>query len=173
MTRENLKDLFSGKKIKIAEIGVEFGGFTDTYYNEENEINLIDMWETNGNDYYFSQRNGQVERGYQIILEKYSNKPNVKIVKMTSSEASKLFEDEYFDWIYIDADHSYEGVKKDISMWWPKLKKGGLFSGHDFDPSHNDSNYVKYGVKRAVEEFFGENFKLTNEQNYKSWYVFK
>lgn len=173
MTRENLKDLFGEKKIKIAEIGVEFGGFTDTYYNEENEINLIDMWETNGNDYYFSQRDGQVERGYQMILEKYSNKPNVKIVKMDSTEASKLFEDEYFDWIYIDADHSYEGVKQDISMWWPKLKKGGLFSGHDFDPSHNDPNYEKYGVKIAVEEFFGKNFNLTNEQNYKSWYVFK
>jgi hypothetical protein len=173
MTRENLKDFFEGKEIKIAEIGVEYGGYTDTYFDEKHDINLIDMWETKGNDYYFSSREGQVEEGYDKVLKKYGSKPNVKMVKMKSSDASKLYEDEYFDWIYIDADHSYDGVKEDILNWWPKLKKGGLFSGHDFDPSRNDSNYEMYGVRKAVEEIFGDNFNLTKEENYKSWYVFK
>jgi hypothetical protein len=173
MIRENLKDLFKGKKIKIAEIGVEYGSYTDIYYDENDEIHLIDMWQTEGNDYYFSKREGQVEQGYQKILLKYGDKSNVKIVKMKSCEASKLYEDDYFDWIYIDADHSYEGVKKDIENWWPKLKEGGLFSGHDFDPDFNDMNYEKYGVEKAVKEFFGENFQLTSEKNYKSWYVIK
>jgi hypothetical protein len=173
MTRENLKDLFKGRKIKIAEIGVEYGAYTDIYFNDEYEIHLIDMWETEGNDYYFSERPGQVERGYEKVLEKFGNKSNVKIIKMKSCEASKLYDDDYFDWIYIDADHSYDGVKKDIINWWPKLKKGGIFSGHDFDPSITDENFEKYGVEKAINEFFSNKFNLTSEKNYKSWYVFK
>jgi predicted O-methyltransferase YrrM len=131
------------------------------------------MWCTEGNDYYFSKKEGQVELGYEKVLSKYKDKTNVKLIKMKSSEASKLYDDEYFDWIYIDADHTYESVLEDIKMWLPKLKKGGVISGHDFDPSDDNLNFSLYGVEKAVKEIFGDNFKLTKESNYKSWYVFK
>ena len=36
------------------------------------------------------------------------------------------------DFVYIDARHDYKGAMEDIKAWWPKLKKGGLLSGHDF-----------------------------------------
>lgn len=173
MKRENLIELIMATNPKVAEIGVEYGGFTDLYFNDYYEIHLIDMWQTEGNDYYFSQRHGQVEEGYKKILSKYSNKKNVNIVKMKSTDASFLYDDNYFDWIYIDADHSYESVLEDIKKWYPKLKKGGIISGHDFDPSIDDVNYHKYGVEKAVREFFGDKFKLTSETNYKSWYVIK
>ncbi len=173
MTRNDLINLIEEKSPKIAEIGVEFGGFTDIYYRENSEIHLIDMWQTENNDYYFSERAGQVEQGYSQVLSKYGNASNVKMVKMRSDEAAKLYEDGYFDWIYIDADHTYEAVLDDIKNWLPKLKKGGIISGHDFDPDPSDSNYSLYGVEKAVKEFFGDNFKLTNESNYKSWYVLK
>lgn len=173
MTRNDLIKLINSENPKILEVGVEYGGFTDTYFKENYEIHLVDMWTTEGNDYYFSNRAGQVEEGYKKVLSKYSDKPNVKIIKMKSSEACSLYSDEYFDWIYIDADHSYNSVLEDIKNWFPKLKKGGLISGHDFDPDTRDTNYNFYGVEKAVREFFGDNFKLTNEQNYKSWYVIK
>jgi hypothetical protein len=173
MTRNELITLIETETPKIAEIGVEYGGYTDIYYKEDSEIHLIDMWQTEGNDYYFSKREGQVERGYEKVLLKYGDKTNVKLIKMKSSDASKLYEDEYFDWIYIDADHTYEAVLEDIKNWFPKLKKGGVISGHDFDPSPDDSNFSSYGVSKAVEEFFGNKFKLTEESNYKSWYVSK
>lgn len=172
MNREDLKNLIP-TNAKIAEIGVEYGGYTDTYFSNSYEIHLIDMWVTEGNDYYFSRRKGQVEHGYNKVLEKYSDKDNVKIIKMKSDEAYKLYDDEYFDWIYIDADHSYEAVKNDILNWLPKLKKGGLISGHDYDPSISDLNYEKYGVEKAVREIFENKFHVTNEENYKSWYVRK
>jgi hypothetical protein len=173
MNRNNLINLLKIDNPKILEIGVEYGGFTDTYYNENASIYLVDMWQTMGNDYYFSKRDGQVEKGYQEVLRKYSDKKNVTILKMMSSDTTKLFEDNFFDWIYIDADHSYESVLNDIKNWFPKLKTGGLFSGHDFDPDPEDTNFNMYGVEKAVREFFGNNFNLTNENKYKSWYVFK
>jgi predicted O-methyltransferase YrrM len=50
-----------------------------------------------------------------------------------------------FDFVFIDADHSYEAVKRDITLWRPKVKPGGWLCGHDLDKPH-------WGVRRAVEE---------------------
>jgi hypothetical protein len=71
-------------------------------------------------------------------------------LKMTSTEAAKLFEDESIDFVYIDACHEYESVKSDIHSWMPKIKKGGIIAGHDYNPTFP-------GVIQAVHEEFGEN----------------
>ena len=58
----------------------------------------------------------------------------------------KKFPDESIDFLFIDADHSYEAVKKDLELWYPKVKHGGVISGHDYtEPC---------GVKMAVDAFF-------------------
>lgn len=56
---------------------------------------------------------------------------NPQICEMTTHEASQLFEDNYFDLVFVDADHSYEACRKDLQDWWPKVKRGGVLSGHD------------------------------------------
>jgi hypothetical protein len=58
--------------------------------------------------------------------------------------------DNTLDILYLDADHSYEGVKKDLEAWYPKVKDGGVIAGHDFI---NEA----YGVRQAVEEFANRN----------------
>ena len=68
------------------------------------------------------------------------------LVCAPSVQAASRFEDEFFDFVYIDADHSYEAVRADLEVWWPKLKPGGLFAGHDYDLKFS-------GVKTAVDEF--------------------
>ena len=50
---------------------------------------------------------------------------------MTSHEASSFFENETLDFVFIDGDHSYQGVLSDIQDYLPKIKKGGYISGHD------------------------------------------
>ena len=62
----------------------------------------------------------------------------------TTNKTFPLYEDKTFDLIFIDADHRYEAVKKDIENWLPKLKKGGTICGHDY------GNWE--GVGRAVNE---------------------
>lgn len=54
------------------------------------------------------------------------------IIRTTSEVASTLFPDESLDFVYIDANHEYEHVKKDIELWYPKVRKGGVLAGHDY-----------------------------------------
>jgi predicted O-methyltransferase YrrM len=50
------------------------------------------------------------------------------------------------DFVFIDAAHDYESVKRDIAAWTPKVKPGGVIAGHDRGME---------GVARAVREAFG------------------
>jgi len=62
----------------------------------------------------------------------------------------KRFKDEELDFVYIDGNHEYSNVKKDIQLWYPKIKKGAYIAGDDYDWHLGDD------VKRAVNEFFVE-----------------
>ena len=64
-------------------------------------------------------------------------------IKMSSSSASKLYNDNILDFVLLDASHKYKDVKNDIKNWLPKIRKGGILAGDDI--------YWK-GVSRAVEE---------------------
>lgn len=71
------------------------------------------------------------------------------ILHMDSADAAKEIPDGSLDFVFIDADHSYEGVRRDILAWRPKLKLGGLLSGHDYA---NPNEPCGLEVKRAVDE---------------------
>lgn len=66
--------------------------------------------------------------------------------KLDSVSASKLYKDESLDFVFIDADHTYEAVLNDIHHWFPKVKHGGHIAGHDY---FNDP-----GVQKAVRTYF-------------------
>jgi predicted O-methyltransferase YrrM len=68
--------------------------------------------------------------------------------ELDSVEASKLYADESLDFVFIDADHSYEAVKRDIAAWLPKVKSGGIIAGHDY------CVWPGFGVIEAVTEAF-------------------
>jgi predicted O-methyltransferase YrrM len=65
-------------------------------------------------------------------------------LRMPSLEAAMQFEDNSIDFVFLDASHEYEDIKADIEAWYPKVKPGGLFAGHDYEWD---------GVYRAVSEF--------------------
>lgn len=78
-----------------------------------------------------------------------------KIVFITKSSvfASTLFVDEFFDFIYIDGNHNYDSVIEDMQAWFPKVKKGGVLGGHDFDTR----NVTRQDVAEAVKDFSKDN----------------
>lgn len=85
---------------------------------------------------------------------------------MTSVEAVKRFKDSSLDWIFIDANHEYEYIKENLELWAPKVKKGGLVSGHDY----GSKKY--FGIKKAVDEFVPEK-KLNVNPNVLVWWYIK
>lgn len=80
------------------------------------------------------------------------------IIRKRSVEAAAAFDDASLDFVFIDADHSYEGCSEDISAWLPKVKPGGWLCGHDYD----HQVYTDFGVTRAVKEAF-ETFELDED----------
>jgi hypothetical protein len=70
------------------------------------------------------------------------------ILRMNSVQAAARVDDGSLDFVFIDADHSYEGCRADIEAWTPKVKPGGYLCGHDYDHPIKTG----FGVKRAVDE---------------------
>lgn len=76
------------------------------------------------------------------------HKDRVIILRGDSVEMANEIEDGTLDFVFIDANHTYNGVKRDIIAWIPKLRSGGVVCGHDYDrPKHP-------GVRQAVTELF-------------------
>jgi len=69
------------------------------------------------------------------------------LLRLKSQNAASLFDDGTFDLIYIDGDHTFDGVSRDLAAWFSKVRPGGVFCGDDYDWD---------GVKRAVHKFVEE-----------------
>ena len=139
-----------------AEIGVWEGDYSAEILDAVNPTSLvlIDPWqfmpqhpesiyggaEADGQDY--------MDRIHQNVTERFSGDPRVTILRETSTDAASRFEDGHFDWIYLDADHSYEAAKADLAAWAPKIRPGGYLAGDDYV----DGGWWNGGVKQAVNE---------------------
>jgi len=100
----------------------------------------------------------------QRICNQFPNR--FTLYRMTSDDAVTNFQDESLDFIFIDGLHTYEQVKQDCLLYYPKIKKGGLFAGHDYT--------VIEAVGNAVREFsksIGNSQIFTTD--YDVWYWFK
>lgn len=135
---------------KIAEVGVAEGRFAEEIYRwGVSELYLIDIWEK----VPFIEGCGSFEQSWhntnhEEVKERFKDKEEVVILKGFSHKMAELIPDNHLGLVYIDADHTYNGVKADIQVWMPKLVKGGVMAFHDYmNPS--------YGVQRAVTEFMG------------------
>jgi hypothetical protein len=116
--------------------------------NKNIKFDCVDTWE--GSIEHKTYDVITEEKLYDIFLSNIEPvKHIVNPVRMTSIEASKLYDDNSLDFVFIDASHEYEDVKQDILAWLPKVKIGGILAGHDYDTFE--------GVNRAVNEIFNIN----------------
>lgn len=88
------------------------------------------------------------------------------VLKAASVEAAECVDDASLDFVFLDADHSYEGVRDDIAAWLPKVKPGGWIGGHDIDNPEPPFDFS--GVRRAVDEAFSGGVEL--DKNF-TWFV--
>ncbi len=117
--------------------------------NSEKKIKFdcIDIWEFSKEDPYYIEHFPNIKSIFEVFEDNMIKADVLDVInpiKLDSLSASKLYEDNSLDFVFIDANHNYEFVKKDIEAWLPKIKKGGYIGGHDYGG----------GVKQAVDEIF-------------------
>ena len=125
-----------------------------------------DSWDMNHID--INKEFGSFEGLFQevkLMLSQFGGR--AKLIRKTSLEAVKEFSDESLDFIFLDASHDFDSVFADISSWFPKIKKGGIFMGHDWD----HGNFP--GTTKAVKKYF-VNYKIYAISSPSHvWYVVK
>lgn len=145
-----------------AEIGVHLGDFSAHIVNvvSPSELHLIDPWQHQTGEQYKqawyggTATGGQVEldERYEAVCRRFADKVNdqtISIHRGCSEEVLSGFPDGYFDWVYIDGNHLYEYVTKDLYLSLKKVKTGGLITGDDY----MDGGWWDGGAKKAVDEF--------------------
>lgn len=160
-----------------AEIGVAFGENAEQILLSSSlkTLLLVDLWNyvpdqsAVGYGDMIKDWNGC----YKYCLNKLEPmKDRTAVLKMTSEEASRIIADGSLDFVYIDANHMSPFVDLDLEMWYPKVKSGGVFGGHDYHDYQNE--VFTCNVKTAVDNFFAGNHPLhIVPGEVPSWYVVK
>ena len=145
------------RNIIAAEIGVSSGAHAHEILKYKfqgldikiDKLYLVDIWHFKKN--YSQIINKKIsQKNYNKVLELKKKYSNIKIIKNYSLQAAKKFKNNYFDFLYLDANHSYKAVYQDLKCWFPKLKKNGIFAGDDFAPYYPD--VIKAAYKFAHEK---------------------
>jgi cephalosporin hydroxylase len=136
---------------KMIEIGAYTGESTQIFASTGifSEINVIEPFKFNES---FNNTSIEDIQKWNKVEEEFKNNTrffnNVNLIKDYSHNVSTIFADKSVDLVYIDGDHSYEAVNKDIELYLPKIKQGGILAGHDYSKSWP-------GVVKAVDERLG------------------
>lgn len=172
LTRDDIPTLCEEGGIGV-ELGVWRGVFSDLIlrYSKLELLFSIDEWKSLPGHYHTTKK--------KLAVHRYRN----FILPMSFTEAARIIADDSLDFIYVDGEHDYDNVSRDIKEWWPKLRSGGIFSGHDYEmqgPFGKD-----FGVIRAVSELARKhdlNVFITGihtrekrelDSGYSSWYLWK
>ena len=141
-----------GIETQGAEIGVALGDNASEILKSWPEVKLILV------DNYWHSLDWATRT--QERLSQFNDR--VKWFIMDSQEASIGIEDNYLDFVYIDANHSYRGCYLDIKAWYPKVKPDGVLCGHDI---------AEPGVTKAVLDFNLQNNLLLQTKQCDWWIV--
>lgn len=178
--RNNFADLLTDLKLTgeaafvgTAEAQFEFW-FLDRWPGRANFIDPYRILDAPGFSGHGESDDAGQEARYQRILrqsQKYGD--HCKILRMTSEQAAPRFADGSLDFCYLDAQHDYPSIKRDLELWHPKVKPGSILAGHDWveDGIHNGQSY---GVKQAVRDFaikYGKVIHFTHENDWPSWWI--
>lgn len=159
-----------------AEIGVAEGAFSAAILDSAQpvELHLIDPWShlESGSDLLqapdiLGQVDQSLARGERFdapppnpegdelfaqVAGRFEGDARVRLHRQYSYKAAAGFDDGYFDFVYVDGNHHYEFVLRDLHDFAAKLKPGGLLFGHDFFEDEF-ARKEHYGVIDAVSAF--------------------
>jgi len=147
-----------------AEIGVFKGDFSALILRnvKPKKLYLVDPWQSVSIDAYRNAMYGSNVRSQRemdviatAVEERFGEELKtgaIEILRHISSRALATLEDGALDWVYIDGDHTFDGVSADLEMSYKKVKSRGLIAGDDYTLG----NWFGDGVVRGLHRFLGE-----------------
>lgn len=150
---EHINKISPTKNLRLLEIGAYTGESTAIFCQHFKSVTTVDRFMNCTDRLDGKIVFGSMARIYEAFLERMSSYDNYQLIKKTSDEAFKEMTDkpvpQCFDVVYIDGDHRYEQVKKDVVNYSILVRQGGFLAGHDYCEDHE-------GVIRAVNESYGQ-----------------
>lgn len=138
-----------------AEIGVFAGELSRRLLqNPDLTLYMVDSWKQGDGGDDFHARLTQEQQDHYLGATRAATAfagTRARILVKDSVEAAQEVPDGSLDFVFIDANHTYEACKADVQAWLPKVKPTGFIAGHDYE----NPGYPTWGVKRAVEEVLG------------------
>ncbi|MGH7139679.1 MAG: class I SAM-dependent methyltransferase [Pirellulales bacterium] len=179
LTRDRLGTLLNrvGLLGEGVEVGVAAGDYSKTILDfwEGRRLHLVDAWRRLP-DYHDINNLSDEEHRARLdeLPEKLAaHRGRYQIHRMLTDDAAAEFKDESLDFVYLDANHTYESTTRSLRLWYGKLRRGGLLAGHDFLDGHLPE--AEFGVRSAVIDF--ERAKqvraAVTPEPWPSWYLFK
>lgn len=151
---------------KGVEVGVFKGDFSKQILQSwGGTLYMVDVWKGLGEEYIdISNHNFHTEAYKETMDNIHGCEDRGIMIRASSKVASEMFEDESLDFVFIDANHAYDFVVEDIKLWYPKLKKGGMFSGHDYILMdwYNDPNFAPNSKDKYIYTFTDEGQQIYN-----------
>ncbi len=177
-TREDFLKIFPKHSVG-AEIGVFKGEFSVLIAQivQPKKLHLIDVWWKLFGEHY-PDWGDYTDFGKLKTKDAFDNAKNllagfdgVSFHVDNSIDCLNSFENNYFDWVYLDSSHSYEDTHRELEVLRSKVKKDGLIAGHDWQP---DPSHRHHGVFKAINEFMKKhNYELVKIDSHFQWCIRK
>jgi len=155
-------DRHDRKPLRGAEIGVRRGDTSELLLRRFDTLHLlmVDSWTPATIDSSYRRSGDPCAR--LSLEQQLANKHEAmtrtsvaalrrEILHAPSVEAAVRIADRSLDFVFIDAEHTYESVRLDLAAWLNKIAPGGILSGHDYDAPQEKRGL--WGVRQAVDEF--------------------
>ena len=148
-----------------AEIGVYQGELSAALLAKYPDLTLymVDLWRAAAEDSAYRASGDKIALLSQDEMDRAKQEalaavafavPRAIVCEAESGEAARLVADESLDFVFIDADHTFGAVLRDLRLWYPKVRRGGIVGGHDW--YENRRRFELFRVPQAVRAFSSE-----------------
>ena len=144
----------------VAEIGVWNGAFSQAIMEvtSPKSLTLIDPWDLlagQASDTWTHEKHedaSAMRSMYDSVVARNESNPAVDVRKGFSAEVLETFPDNHFDWVYIDGNHLYDFVRRDVEISFDKVRPGGCIAGDDFFWKRDGRMHVREAVFDVLRE---------------------
>jgi predicted O-methyltransferase YrrM len=158
----------TGRELVGVEIGVCLGVTTEALLKQISNIKKI--YAVDNYPAFIDWNGGDINEERQALMKQYAKDlltpfgDKVEFCYESSTEFAKTLKKESLDFVFIDGDHSEEASYADFWNFYPLVKTGGIFAGHDI---------VLPDVEKSLKNFLADKFDKVIRVSNNAWYMIK